>query len=197
MDDTHFLDMISWSNTNGENFFHEVCRTGSYELLVRVEPYLDDDSRHLLKVVNHQGQSCMHIAVNHSRSVEIMNILRNMGADINGRTSTGGFTVLHEAVVNKAYDVAEWLCQEPDIQIQAKTSANLTAYQLAFVLNDSKMMAILKKYGADFTLLSFWHPWEQTSMVKSAAMVFPFYTKLSYTKPTMLLNGFASSRVFN
>nr|AGQ20222.1 AsIV-cont00109-ORF1 [Apophua simplicipes ichnovirus] len=74
-----------------------------------------------------------------------------MGADINGEISSDGFSVLHETVVYKAYDVAEWLCQQPGIQLEAKTWGNLTPYQLAVVHNDSKMMAILKKYGADTT----------------------------------------------
>ncbi|BAF45502.1 GfV-B29-ORF1 [Ichnoviriform fumiferanae] len=150
MDNTTLVQMISWRDGYGENFFHQVCRAGSFQLLERIQPYMTEDLRHLLEVTNYQGKPCMHVAVSSpSVSIYIMKILRTMGADINSKSNTGGFAVLHEAVVHKAYAIAEWLCQQPDIQLNAITWGDLTPYQLAYTHNDSKMMDILKKYGAD------------------------------------------------
>nr|AGQ20216.1 AsIV-cont00102-ORF1 [Apophua simplicipes ichnovirus] len=63
MDNTLLVEMISQRNANGDNFFHEVCRAGSLGLLKRIQPYITQDLRHLLKVTNYQGKQCMHITV--------------------------------------------------------------------------------------------------------------------------------------
>lgn len=80
------------------------------------------------------------------------NILR-LGGNINGRDPIDGFTPLQVCILNGNYRLAEWLCERPDIDLDATNHAGKTAYQLAFERNDSLFMKMLRDAGCKGTSL--------------------------------------------
>lgn len=145
------VEVMSARNANGGNYFHEVCHAGSSDLLLRVQPYMTEEECHLLHVIDNQGRQCIHVAIETQKedvAAGLIRILLSMGADVNGRTSNGGFTVLHFAVRRKFYVIAEWLCMQPGIDVNATCYGNVTPYQFAADINDRQMMNILEDCGA-------------------------------------------------
>ncbi|CAH2086223.1 unnamed protein product [Euphydryas editha] len=68
-----------------------------------------------------------------------------LGADINGQESLNGSTPLHLCEEERNYELAELLCERPDVNLNATNYAGQTAYQLALERNNF----LLKKMQID------------------------------------------------
>lgn len=143
------LKMLSARNHLGETFFHEVCKNSLLSLLDRVAMCLDNKIPTILAISNVDGVQCTHTIVNcEEYAKEMMEIVVNLGADINGQERCGGCTSLHLCVQKKNYKLAKWLCERRKTNLEAKNYAGETAYHLAYKKNDDKMMKILETAGA-------------------------------------------------
>lgn len=136
----------------GETIFHELAKYGAlgvlYQIYTRTTEAFDD----LLQIKNYEGELCTHVAAkyhNGSLAIQLIEVLELMGADLNGRNSCAGETILHGTVYDGDYELAEWLCKRPQINSDARNYARLTAYQIACKRDDEQMKEIFRKAGAD------------------------------------------------
>lgn len=131
----------------GDTFFHEACKARSLALLRRAEESMDEPIPSILTIRNYNGEQCTYIIVKNKDvfAREMMEIVLNLGADINGQEALGGFTPLHLCVWEKNYDLAEWLCEATGIDLKAKIYAGETFYQLARQRNDHQIMKMVKR----------------------------------------------------
>lgn len=136
----------------GETIFHELAKLGALRTLWRIhkrttEPFVD-----LLSSQNWVGDLCIHEAANYQkgfRAIDLIDVLVRMGANLNASNSCAGETVLHRAAYRRNYELAEWLCQQPQVNLDARNFSGLTAYQIAYKSNDEQMKEIFRKAGAD------------------------------------------------
>lgn len=93
---------------------------------------------------------CTHIVARYDQENTLMKIeiLSNLGADLNARETKTGDTLLHIAAINKNYQLAEHLCQDTRINKDAINFAHQTPYHLAYLSRDSRMIEIFKTNGA-------------------------------------------------
>ncbi|XP_057335634.1 NF-kappa-B inhibitor cactus-like [Microplitis mediator] len=127
-----------------ENKFMMICRKGNVYELMELAPFISNDG-HLLRNYDHRGRQCIHTVALYDRKNAIMKIeiLVNMGADINAKERNTGNSLLHIAVRTKNYQLAEWLCQEPTVNLGAINYAHHTAYHMAYYAHDEKMKELL------------------------------------------------------
>lgn len=155
MEFKYFEQMLSFRNSDGGNYFHEACRAGSILLLQRAELFITEENervRSLLHVHDYTGSQCIHVTVKEHVGAEATAVIRTliyMGIDINGREHLAGETALHLAVGKKDHHLVEWLCKQPNINIDAVNYGKKTPYQVARANRDRKTMRILKRYGAN------------------------------------------------
>lgn len=147
---TGLEELLAESNSEGENFFHEVARCGSFSLIARFMPFKRSIcAAAALNTPNNAGQISIYIAaVTHGKwyAAKLIDILVELGADINGQESVEGNTVLHLAVNQRDYELAEWLCCQPGIDLKLCNAKNLSPFQLAQRNKNRKIMQILRKY---------------------------------------------------
>ncbi len=77
--------------------------------------------------------------------------LLELGANLNARDRVWNFTVLHVAVEREDYVLTMWLRHHPQMDLNARGFAGLTAHQMALMSCDRKMMDIFRTdavYGA-------------------------------------------------
>lgn len=150
MGSNKFLQMLSNKSCSGENYFHEACKAHSLALLERAEKWMDQPMPSLLTERNYNGEQCTHFIAKYKDydAREMMFIVVKLGADINGQESLSGFTPLHLCVWERNYELAEWLCSRPDINLKATNYAGQTVYQLAEERNDVILKEMLKAAGA-------------------------------------------------
>ncbi|AEE09523.1 viral ankyrin [Cotesia vestalis bracovirus] len=150
MESDMILQMLSARSASGGNYFHEACQAGSLALLLRAAEWMDRPTPSILTVRNYSGEQCTHIIVKNKDiyAQEMMNIVLNLGADINGQEWLGGFTPLHLCVWERNYELAEWLCRAPGIDLEATNYAGQTVYQLALERKDNQIMEMMKRAGA-------------------------------------------------
>ncbi|KAG8040270.1 hypothetical protein G9C98_000841 [Cotesia typhae] len=136
-------------NSEGENFFHEVARCGSFSFIARFMPFIRKScTAAALNTPNSAGQMGIHIvAETHGKwyAAKLIDILVELGADINGQESVEGNTVLHLAVNHRDYELAEWLCCQPGIDLGRRNAKNLSPLELAQKNKNRKMIQILRK----------------------------------------------------
>ncbi|XP_023175433.2 NF-kappa-B inhibitor cactus [Drosophila hydei] len=102
-----------------------------------------------LEIRNYDGERCVHLAAG-AGHIDILRILVSHGADINAREGKGGRTPLHIAIECCNEDLANFLLDECEkLNLETATYAGLTAYQVASILNKSRMQNILEKRGAE------------------------------------------------
>ncbi|KAH8263573.1 hypothetical protein KR044_010816 [Drosophila immigrans] len=102
-----------------------------------------------LEMRNYDGERCVHLAAEGGH-IDILRILVSHGADINAREGKGGRTPLHIAIEYCNEDLANFLLDECEkLNLETATYAGLTAYQVASVLNKSRMQNMLKNRGAE------------------------------------------------
>ncbi|XP_063219673.1 NF-kappa-B inhibitor cactus-like [Bacillus rossius redtenbacheri] len=139
-------------NNRGDNFLHDICHHGCLSLLLRAEWCLDQTHNLLLQQFNYEGYQCVHIVVQRHRgqkALQLLEVLMDMGADLNAPDRTSGSTPLHLAVINEDYELVTWMCQEISVNLESCDYSRLTAYQVAWKRNDYKMMKIFEKFDAD------------------------------------------------
>lgn len=140
------LQFLSAQDNNGDNYFHEACRGNSLDHFERVVKFVEYPIPAILTQRNSSGEQCTHIIAKSQKhyAVEMMKIVMDLGADINGKEKFSGFTPLHLCVWKKNYELAEWLCQVPWIDLDARDHKGHTAWHMAYVNADFKMINILR-----------------------------------------------------
>lgn len=136
----------------GNTIFHVLAKLGSLELLNRICDNVDEPCDSILHEKNYNGEFCTHVVAKNHRgqaAIVLMEALMNLGADLNAVDARAGFTVLHETVLREDYELAEWLCQQPRLNLDSKTWGGLTAYQLAFKKKNQQMMDLFRTQGAN------------------------------------------------
>nr|ACE75353.1 viral ankyrin [Glyptapanteles indiensis] len=141
-------EVLAQRNSKGENFFHEAARSGSFSLITRFVPFIRGIGAAAgLNTPNYAGQLSIHVAaVTHRRwhAAKLIEILVELGADINGQESVEGNTALHIAVKQLDYALAEWLCSQPGIHLELRNAKNLSSLELALTNGNRKMIRVLK-----------------------------------------------------
>ncbi|AAW51789.1 viral ankyrin [Bracoviriform demolitoris] len=147
MRDYNLYEMLSARNGSGGTYFHEACQANSIALLWRAAGMLDESHPRILNIRDYKGAQCTHIIAtsNVSCSIDMMNIVLQLGADINGQEGLAGLTPLHICVNKKNYALAEWLCQAPGIDVKVENFGKETPYDLACKMEDRKMMKIFEE----------------------------------------------------
>lgn len=137
----------------GNTILHELAKLGSLELLNRIRDNVDEPCNSILEKKNDDGEFSTHVVARYHSgqcAIKLMEALVKLGADLNAAEESEGFTILHDTVMSGDYQLAEWLCQQPGIDLDLKTSSGLTAYELAFREMDIPMMDLFREYGAKF-----------------------------------------------
>ncbi|XP_046742494.1 NF-kappa-B inhibitor cactus-like [Diprion similis] len=135
MEKSAFEDLFKRDRETGETIFHELAECGALRVLVlyRIHERTSGAFVNLIQIKNYRGELCTHVAARcHSgiRAINLIEILVLMGADVNERESCGGETVLHTTVFKRDYELAEWLCKHPQINLDARNYGRLTAFQI-------------------------------------------------------------------
>nr|AGO14416.1 ANK6 [Cotesia sesamiae Mombasa bracovirus] len=133
MESDLILQMLSPRNASGGNYFHEACQAGSLALLLRAAEWMDRPIPSILTVRDYD---------------DMMEIVLNLGAGINGQEWLGGFTPLYVCVWERNYELAEWLCRAPGIDLEATNYAGQTVYQVVLEQKDNQIMEMIKRAGA-------------------------------------------------
>lgn len=137
-------------SSNGENILHYLCRNGGVVDLLHYENAITDENRYLVSEYNHRGQQCVHIVASEDNLDPKRKLKRliEWGANINAKENIFGDTPLHITVRTKNYELAEWICQQSQVNLEALNYAQQTPYDLAYKRNDVKMMNLLEENGA-------------------------------------------------
>lgn len=132
---------------NNDTMFHLIARSNNWDMLERIWMWINrEELKDILQARNNDGDTCLHTAIknlNGDLAECMMSQLFDLGADINAQDQLGN-TVLHLAVDQHDFEVAEWLisvCADKSI----KNNNSLTPYELAVHKNDQKMMMLLLK----------------------------------------------------
>lgn len=146
------IPQVIYREPNTRNtIFHAFAEMGSLHLLYWIHGKLGEDANHILHARNYFGETSIHIAARAhrgKRAIELIKALVEFGVDLNAPERFTGVTALHETILNEDYELAEWLCKQPGIDMELKTWHGLTAYQWAFRRKNKKLMNILRTYGA-------------------------------------------------
>nr|AAX56957.1 vankyrin 1 [Ichnoviriform sonorense] len=135
------------NHNSGENILHEIVRTGSLELLYRIRDNYGGPLHFLLQEFDNYGKNCIHLAADTHRgrhAIRIIQVLIELGADLNAGDYSLNMTVLHLAVHHKDYALAKWLCQQPNLDINAMSFDGMTAFGIAYSEGDYQMMIMLR-----------------------------------------------------
>ncbi|AAX24120.1 vankyrin-b1 [Ichnoviriform fugitivi] len=139
-------------NEAGETIFHELAKLGALKVLYRIRERTPGPFVDLLSITNYEGELCTHVAAKYYNgflAIDLIEVLVSLGADLNGRNSCAGETVLHRTVYDGDYELAEWLCRQPQINLDEENYGGLTAYQIAYKRNDEQLKEIFRKAGAN------------------------------------------------
>lgn len=103
------------------------------------------------------GEYCVHIAAQRGNVDIVRHLASACNTDLNTREGRSGYTALHIACENRNAELLAFLlsaeCQ-PKLQLEAYTYGQLTAYQLAALVEDSDAMNVLRLCGAQALELS-------------------------------------------
>ncbi|KAJ6647792.1 NF-kappa-B inhibitor cactus [Pseudolycoriella hygida] len=101
-----------------------------------------------LELRNWNGMHCVHIAAQRN-DIDTLRLLVRLGADINAKEGRSGYNVLHFACEKSYNQLALFLLSEcTQLNIEACTYGQLTAYQIAAEQENHTLMAHLESYGA-------------------------------------------------
>lgn len=135
----------------GKTIFHEIAKAGAVQLLHRIRDNVEEPVAAFLQEKDNIGDLCIHVAVKTHRgaeAIQLLKVLAELGADLNAMNDITRLTVLHLAVVSDDYELVEWLAVQPQIDLHVKGWDDLTAYEMAFIESDHRMMEILVAHGA-------------------------------------------------
>lgn len=152
MENPRFEHLYDENEETGETILHELTRFGEFKVIWRMQERTPGRFNNLLRIKNNDGEFCIHLAVKLHRgglAINLIKVLRAIGADLNARDASGGYTVLHLAVDYDDDKVAAWLCRQPQINLDARNDAGLTAYQMASKNENNRLKEIFRSAGAD------------------------------------------------
>lgn len=152
MEVCEFGKFLARDSNNGNTIFHDLAYEGSLRELQKIRDTYDKQWTTILQETNKKGESCIHVAADMHRGSEVIRLIKvlvDLGADPSAPNTLSSCTVLHIAIYHQDCKLARWLCQQRKVDIHARYWDGLTAYQLALVQNNKRMMNILRIYGAD------------------------------------------------
>nr|AAX56953.1 vankyrin 1 [Ichnoviriform sonorense] len=132
--------------------FHELAHAGSLTLLYRVRDNIDEPCSSILQEVNADGDYSIHVAAKTHRgqlAVRIIQVLLELGANLNAKDRVWNFTVLHVAVERDDYVLAKWLRHHPQIDLDARGWDGLTAHETSLITCNKEMMDIFRTDGVN------------------------------------------------
>ncbi|AAS90270.1 vankyrin-b17 [Ichnoviriform fugitivi] len=151
METSKYAKLFGKYPTTSKTIFHEIAEAGALQLLYRIRDTVEEPVAHFLQEKDSTGDLCVHVVVKRHRgahAIQLLKVLVELGADLNALNDVTKFTILHLTVVSGDYDLAYWLAQHPQVDLNIKGWDGLTAYEMAFIETDSRMMEILRAYGA-------------------------------------------------
>lgn len=152
MDTTNVAELFGDRDIcTGNTIFHKLAEDGALLQLYYIRDKIDRPLNAVLQIKNYNGEFSIHTAAQRHRgflAIKLIEVLVGMGADLNAKDGRSGNTVLHTTVCCEDYELAEWLCKQSTIDLNAKNYAQLTAYQLAFKRKNEQLMGILRTSGA-------------------------------------------------
>lgn len=152
MSNSQITKLLGKNPITGDTIFHELADAGSMPLLNRIRETIDGPYDSIINELNDHGLTCIHVAVKQHRglhAIQVIELLVQMGADLNAPDKLSSSTVLHHTVWYEDRELAEWLCQQPQINLDARRCDGVTAYQMASMEQNKRMKEILRGYGAD------------------------------------------------
>ncbi|XP_057318680.1 NF-kappa-B inhibitor cactus-like [Microplitis mediator] len=145
------MDWVAHETYTRENVFHVIAKKGWLKMLCAIEGLIDEKIKLWLQKRNKEGDTCLHIAAVAHRGQQAIRIIEKLveyGADFNERDRRTGDTVLHIAVKKGDCELATWMCQQRNINLEIENYSKHTAFQVALKNGDKEMMKILETYGA-------------------------------------------------
>ncbi|AIK25692.1 Vank4 [Hyposoter didymator ichnovirus] len=130
----------------GNTIFHEAANRGLLELLYRIRDNMKEPYYSILGEKNNDGDTCIHVAVKKYtglRAINFVKVLVELGADLNARQENSLCTALIMSVWRGDHELAEWLCQQPGIDMYAASWNSMTVFLCAYINGDPRMMDIL------------------------------------------------------
>lgn len=130
----------------GNTIFHEAAEHGFLNLLYSIRDTMSEPCYSILAAENNHGETCIHVAVKNHRgllAIDLVKVLVEMGADLNAQEGSSLCTALLLSVWQGDHELAEWLCQQPRIDLSAKNWDSMTALDYAYIIQDPRMLDIL------------------------------------------------------
>ncbi|AIK25653.1 Vank1 [Hyposoter didymator ichnovirus] len=134
-----------------KTIFHEITEAGALQLLYRIRDNAGVPVASFLQEKDNHGDLPIHVAVKTHRGVkaiQFLKVLAELGANLNASNDTTRLTVLHLAVVSGDHELVQWLAMQPQINRNALAWDRLTAYEMAYIKTDHRIMDILTAHGA-------------------------------------------------
>lgn len=152
MNNSQIAKFFGRNPITGDTIFHELAEAGSVPLLQRIRETIAGSYDSIINDLNFHGARCVHVAVRQNRGLHAIQVIEQLvalGADLTAPDYLSGATVLHDTVWYEDRELATWLCQQPHINLDARRWDGVTAYQMAFMERNTRMMAILRANGAN------------------------------------------------
>nr|AAX37362.1 putative ankyrin 2 [Tranosema rostrale ichnovirus] len=150
MEISEIAELFGRNFKTGNTIFHDLAEDGALRVLYRIRDWIDGPS--ILQIKNYSGEFPIHSVVKWHRgfrAIHLIEVLVQMGADLNAKAGSSGDTVLHMTTYGDGDSkLAEWLCEQPQIDLNVRNYARQTAYGLAFKTINLQLMTILRNSGA-------------------------------------------------
>ncbi|ULM71697.1 viral ankyrin 5 [Diadegma fenestrale ichnovirus] len=141
------IPLLSGRNPiTGNTIFHDAAKNGSLDLLYRIRDNMTKPYYFILAVINNDGDTCIHVAVNNHRglfAINLVKVLVELGADINAQQESSLCTPLFLSASHRDYKLMEWFCQQPNIDWRARNWDLLTVVDYAYMRKDQRMLDML------------------------------------------------------
>ncbi|AIK25691.1 Vank3 [Hyposoter didymator ichnovirus] len=141
------LPQLSAKNPiTGNTIFHEAANDGSLELLYHIRDYMQEPYYSILGEKNNDGDTCIHVAVKkHTglHAISLVKVLVELGADLNAKHGTSGYTPLLLSVWRGDHELVEWLCQQPGINMYPTIQTSMMVFLCAHLNGDQRILEIL------------------------------------------------------
>lgn len=151
METSKYAKLFGKNPVTSKTIFHEIAEAGTLQLLYRIRDTVEEPVAPFLQEKDNFGDLCVHVVVKRHKGMHailLLKVLVQLGADLNALNDVTKCGILHLAAVSGDYDLAQWLAQQPQIDLNVKGWDELTAYDMAFIETDSRMMEILGAHGA-------------------------------------------------
>ncbi|XP_050304539.1 NF-kappa-B inhibitor cactus-like [Anthonomus grandis grandis] len=136
-------------DAQGDSPLHIAARQGKWECVKAITEPVNPKHREIMDLSypqstynkpcldqwNYLGQTCVHVAAK-GRHLRILKHLVECRADINAREGLEGLSALHYAVLNKDYDMINYLKRLPNADYYVLSYAGLNALQYAHLRNE-------------------------------------------------------------